>query len=231
MLAVGKARPHRPSRQSRLPLKAQLTASSHTSCTDRYRDGRSDGADAGGSRLSGPSEFASVLRRMAGYFFQIRKILPFSEKLVRNLPETSQSCNFSTPPGVTFTPPGVPFTPAGVKNLTTARRLNFTPCHALRSPSRLPRMRIRCASSSYLDPSANEPAEPSRALKIAADAPPPPLKGTFAHLLPSPSSPHPIRRFAAAAHALRAPTHYPSPSRHPDSREPPASAPSDRRSL
>ena len=72
--------------------------------------------------------------------------------------------------------------PAGVgRNLTTARRLNFSPCHALRSPSRLPRMRIRCASSSYLDPSANEPAKPSRALENAADAPPPPLNGTFAH--------------------------------------------------
>ena len=100
---------------------------------------------------------------------------------MRDLPETSQSCNFFIPPGVTFTPPGVPFTPAGVENLTTARRLNFSPCHALRSPSRLPRMRIRCASSSYLDPSANEPAKPSRALENAADAPPPPLNGTFAH--------------------------------------------------
>ena len=80
-----------------------------------------------------------------------------------------------------FHPAGGNFYPAGVKNLTTARRLNFSPCHALRSPSRLPRTRIRCASSSYLDPSANEPAKPSRALKIAADAPPPPLNGTFAH--------------------------------------------------
>ena len=153
---------------------------------------------------------------------------------MQNLLETSQSCNFSIPPGVRFTPPGIPFIhPRRGKNrnLTTARRLNFTPCHALRSPSRLPRMRIRCVSSSYLEPSANEPAKPSRALKIAADAPPPPLNDTFAHFPRSPSSPNPIRRFAAAAHVLRAATHYASPLRHPDSREPPASAPSDRPSL
>ena len=42
---------------------------------------------------------------------------------MRNLLEPSQSCNFSIPPGVSFTPPGVPFTPAGVENRPTAQLL------------------------------------------------------------------------------------------------------------
>ena len=49
-------------------------------------------------------------------------------------------------------------------------------------------------------------------------APPPPLYGTFAHRPRPPSSRNPKGRFAAAAHVLRAPTHYPSALRHPDSR-------------
>ena len=35
----------------------------------------------------------------------------------------------------------------------------------------------------FLDPSANEPAKPSRALEHAADAPPPPFNGAFAQRL------------------------------------------------
>ena len=109
----------------------------------------------------------------------------FLKNLCEIYSKLPKSCNCSTPPGVTFTPPGVLFAPAGVEISRPPdgpRRLNSSPCHALRSPSRLPRMRIRCASSSYLEPSANEPAKPSRALENAADAPPPPL--THRHLRP-----------------------------------------------
>ena len=114
-----------------------------------------------------------------------------------------------------------------VKNLTTARRLNSSPCHALRSPSRLPRMRIRCVSLVELPRSMHKRTR--RAVACPQNCRRHASATAQRYLRPPtpPSSPHPIRCFAAAAHTsyallrtTQAHRDTPTAANHPRPRRP-----------